>query len=199
MKKEKIIAKDNNEISKQLKWMRMFSSSSRNLGHGYDSEAKRGKLAISYEEDHPKIRESGLSLLEPEKPLQQKNDNRIREPKIAFKIDPKTVQKLAQWDQMKSERDFYYSKLKDIDHVLDVYKDASVDTLIQTIKEVLYLPPEKIAMVTDSGNVVIKGAEDDDFNQKENINANFLGDDDADLDFDFEGGTMNLLNDKLEL
>jgi anionic cell wall polymer biosynthesis LytR-Cps2A-Psr (LCP) family protein len=52
---------------------------------------------------------------------------------------------------MKSERDFYYQKVKDIDHILDVYKEASVDTLIQTIKEILYLPPDKIAMVTDSG------------------------------------------------
>ena len=52
---------------------------------------------------------------------------------------------------MKSERDFYYQKIKDIDHVLDVYKESSVETLIQTIKEILYLPPDKIAMVTDNG------------------------------------------------
>lgn len=94
---------------------------------------------------------------------------------MAFKYDPKTISKLAQFDQMKSERDFYYQKVRDIDHVLDVYKESSVETLIQTIKEILYLPPDKIAMVTDNGQVVIKGAYEDDFNQKENINANFLG------------------------
>lgn len=93
---------------------------------------------------------------------------------------------------MKSERDFYFSKLRDVDHFLDVYKDASVDSMIQAIKEILYLPPEKISMVTEGGKVVIKGKEDDQFDQKENINANFLNDEGEDgggnVGFNFGGG-----------
>ena len=103
---------------------------------------------------------------------------------------------------MKSERDFYFSKLRDIDHFLDVYKDSSVDTLIQTIKEILYLPPEKISMVTDTGKVVIKGKDDDQFDQKENINANFLNDEEGEnMGFSFDNNDdddINLMSDKMD-
>ena len=133
-------------------------------------------------------------------PQDQEEVNQIMKPRVSLDLDAKTVQKLAQFDLMKSERDFYFSKLRDIDHFLDVYKDSSVDTLIQTIKEILYLPPEKISMVTDTGKVVIKGKDDDQFDQKENINANFLNDEEGEnMAFSFDNNEdINLMSDKMD-
>lgn len=54
---------------------------------------------------------------------------------------------------LRSERDFYYSKLKDIDHIIDVYAESSVETLISNLKEILYMTPDKIAIVCEDGNV----------------------------------------------
>lgn len=93
---------------------------------------------------------------------------------------------------MKSERDFYFSKLKDIDQIIDVYKDTSVENLIQAVKEILYLPPEKIAIITDEGNVRIKGKNGEEFGNciahKDLMNFNFLEEGDGAFNFDFEGG-----------
>lgn len=121
-------------------------------------------------------------------------------------FDTKTIQKLAQYDLMKSERDFYFNKQKDVDHIIDVYKDTNVDSLIQAIKEILYLPPEKIAMISDEGNVLIKSKnEEEDVNRncfasKELMNFNFLDDQNDNQNFNFDDN-LNLMNDddKLDL
>jgi len=159
----------------------MFSGSSRDFGLNYNAKARRGS---------------------------DKSDSitdRIPIPGVTLDFDAKTIQKLAQFDLMKSERDFYFSKLRNIDHFLDVYKDASLEALVQGIKEILYLPPDRISMITDEGKVLVKEKEDDQFDQKENINANFLDEDiDGDEDeanggFHFETGELNLLSDKNDL
>lgn len=42
----------------------------------------------------------------------------------------------------KNERDFYFSKLKDIDHLLDVFQENSAENLINSIKNILYSLPD---------------------------------------------------------
>lgn len=41
----------------------------------------------------------------------------------------------------KNERDFYFSKLKDIDHLLDVCTENKTENLILQIKNILYSLP----------------------------------------------------------
>jgi len=90
-------------------------------------------------------------------------------------IERQKADKNPQLEILRSERDFYYSKLRDIDHVLDMYKGNSVEALMNTIREVLYLTPEKIVIVCEDGDIKIKNKiEENDENQKEN-----RGDDDG--------------------
>ena len=72
------------------------------------------------------------------------------------------VEKSPQFEIVKAERDFYYSKLKDIDHIIDVYKSSDTETLIKSIREVLYLQPEEIAIVCEDGSVKIKNRDNPD-------------------------------------
>lgn len=98
---------------------------------------------------------------------------------------------------MKSERDFYYNKLKDIDHVLDIYRDSSVDMLIQTIKDIIYISPDKIGIVNEQGRFVVKGDKET-FNENQNIKANFKEGTDSDLNpYSFEGN-INLMAEKMD-
>lgn len=68
-------------------------------------------------------------------------------------IERQKTEKNPQLEILRSERDFYYSKLRDIDHIIDVYKDTNVDTLIANIREVLYMTPDKLAIVCEDGNI----------------------------------------------
>lgn len=84
-------------------------------------------------------------------------------------IERQKADKNPQLEILRSERDFYYSKLRDIDHVLDMYKGNSVEALMNTIREVLYLTPEKIVIVCEDGDIKIKNKiEENDENTKEN-------------------------------
>jgi Microtubule-binding protein involved in cell cycle control len=79
----------------------------------------------------------------------------------------KTADKSPQIEVLKAERDFYYFKLRDIDHILDVYKDSSVETLINNIREILYMTPEKIAIVLEDGNIKIKNKNEEELKSGE--------------------------------
>lgn len=72
------------------------------------------------------------------------------------------VEKSPLFETVRSERDFYYSKLRDIDHVLDVFKGNDAETLIKSIREILYLLPEDKAIVCEDGTVKIKTRENED-------------------------------------
>jgi len=86
-------------------------------------------------------------------------------------IERQKADKNPQLEILRSERDFYYSKLRDIDHVLDMYKGNNVEALMNTIREVLYLTPEKIVIVCEDGDIKIKNKiEENDENTKENRN-----------------------------
>lgn len=76
-------------------------------------------------------------------------------------IERQKADKNPQLEILRAERDFYYSKLRDIDHILDVFQGNNIELLMNNIREVLYLTPEKIAIVCEDGNVKIKNKNDD--------------------------------------
>ena len=103
-------------------------------------------------------------------------------------IERQKADKNPQLEILRSERDFYYSKLRDIDHVLDMYKGNNVEALMNTIREVLYLTPEKIVIVCEDGDIKIKNKiEENEDASKENR------DDGAEMS---QG--MNMNNEKFE-
>lgn len=83
-------------------------------------------------------------------------------------IERQKADKNPQLEILRAERDFYYSKLRDIDHILDVYTGTSIENLMNNIREVLYLTPEKIAIVCEDGDIKIKNKNEDDIDDKEN-------------------------------
>ena len=83
-------------------------------------------------------------------------------------IERQKADKNPQLEILRAERDFYYSKLRDIDHILDVYTSNNVENLINNIREILYLTPEKIAIVCEDGDIKIRNKVDDDGKENEN-------------------------------
>lgn len=96
-------------------------------------------------------------------------------------IERQKADKNPQLEILRAERDFYYSKLRDIDHILDVFAGNNIELLMNNIREVLYLTPEKIAIVCEDGNVKIQNKNDDERgDNKENRDENLLFDQDFD-------------------
>ena len=75
-------------------------------------------------------------------------------------LEKQKFDKNPQLEVLKAERDFYYGKLKDIDHILELSKDNNVNVLINNIREVIYMLPEKITVVCEDGNVKIQNKND---------------------------------------
>lgn len=185
-KVSKLVSKEAEPIKKLLKWLKMFSGSNRNLGTGYKPDERRGGVVVDFSFLRGEIAEKRSNSKVKDETLKDKTNIGLKKPSVEYKMDSDSVKKLAHFDLLKSERDFYYSKLRDIDHLLDVCKDASAETLAQSIRELLYLPPEKIAMVSEEGKILIKTKENATFNKNQNINANFTGGESVGADFDFQ-------------
>lgn len=84
-------------------------------------------------------------------------------------IERQKADKNPQLEILRAERDFYYSKLRDIDHLLDVFTGTNVETLTNNIRELLYLTPEKIAIVCEDGDIKIRNKNESDMDAgKEN-------------------------------
>eukprot|EP01017_Pseudomicrothorax_dubius_P022316 TRINITY_DN2410_c0_g1_i2.p1 TRINITY_DN2410_c0_g1~~TRINITY_DN2410_c0_g1_i2.p1 ORF type:complete len:302 (-),score=62.82 TRINITY_DN2410_c0_g1_i2:157-1062(-) len=63
---------------------------------------------------------------------------------------------LEQLEVIKAERDFYFAKLRDIDQLIDLYRQSSVEELVSAIRDILYMTPEKVAIVGDDGTLRIQ-------------------------------------------
>eukprot|EP01016_Furgasonia_blochmanni_P026494 TRINITY_DN28125_c0_g1_i1.p1 TRINITY_DN28125_c0_g1~~TRINITY_DN28125_c0_g1_i1.p1 ORF type:complete len:328 (-),score=76.12 TRINITY_DN28125_c0_g1_i1:53-997(-) len=110
--------------------------------------------------------------------------------------DKHRFERNCQYDLLKSERDFFYSKLRDIDHMLDVFKEKDVDKLTQCIRDILYLTPERIAIVMEDGTLKIqtKSSDDDSSQSLSMINANVSLDSMDGMAGSARGGLANMNN-----
>jgi hypothetical protein len=189
-----MVSGDKAELLDLLQWLKVFSLSNRNLGQAYDPVNRRdGK------EPRFNFVEKIISRNQYNVPFKSSaNKENLGGGAHQYILDPKTIQKLAQYDVMKAEREFYYGKLKDIDHVLDVYRDSSVDMLIQTIKDIIYLSPDKIGIVSEEGRLVVKGDKETMFNEQQNIKANFQEGSESELNHYSFGENINLMTEKMD-
>lgn len=77
-------------------------------------------------------------------------------------------------DVLKAERDFYFSKLRDVDHLLDNFnRMKSCQELIDSIKNILYMTPEKTIFIEQDGTIRLENNQDNILNLK-NVNYNEL-------------------------
>lgn len=75
-------------------------------------------------------------------------------------------------DVLKAERDFYFSKLKDVDHLLDNFdRMKSCQELIDSIRNVLYMTPEKTIFIEQDGTIRLENNQDNILNLK-SVNYN---------------------------
>lgn len=193
---ERLVAGETSDLIELMAWFKIFSMSNRSLGERYNALERRGGKAPSFNYvEKMRSRQQNTSLSQ--NMGNKKNLNAAA--RSNFIMDPKTIQKLAHFDTMKGERDFYYSKLRDIDHVLDSYKDSSSELLIQTIRDIIYLSPDKIGVVDEDGHFVVKGNKDTRFDEHQNLNANFESTMEGELNaFDFNSN-LNLMSEKMAL
>jgi RP/EB family microtubule-associated protein len=195
---ERLISGEKVELASLLDWLKVFSLSNRNLGNNYDAISRRGGKEPNFNYvEKIKVRNQESDAVE--KSMNKENLFSSQRPAL-HNFDAKTVQKLAQYDLMKSEKEFYYSKLRDIDQVLDAFKESSVETLIQTIRDIIYLPAEKVGIVTEDGHFVIKGDIESRFDEANNIAANFIGGagDNELNDFNFNAN-IDLLAERMDM
>ena len=197
---ERLVAGDKSELLALLEWMRFFSLSNRNLGVNYDAVGRRdGKeLNKSF------VEKLKLKNQESDGVLMQTNKENMGG-RGGVSLDQKTLMKLAKYDLMKSERDFYYAKLRDIDQILDTFKDSNVDSIIQTIRDVIYLPQDTLGgLATNGSNFDFKseGKEGSRFEDNLNLNTNFIDDENNESEhvggFKFDSNT-NLLDNRMDL
>lgn len=184
-----MITGEKGELLELLQWFKVFSFSNRNLGQNYDPVLRReGKEPkFTFVEKLIARNQNNLAL------KAAPNKENIAAVQHQFILDPKTIQKLAHYDLMKSEREFYYNKLKDIDHVLDAYRDSSVEMLVQTIKDIIYISPDKIGIVNEQGRFVVRGDKEAAFNESANLRANFKEGGDSETNHYSFGDNVNLI------
>lgn len=71
-----------------------------------------------------------------------------------------SVGEIESFKKVRNERDFYYGKLRDIDHYLDVFdRDVGVETLAKYIRDIVYSMPEQEVRIEEDGEVIIRRKE----------------------------------------
>lgn len=178
---EKLVSGDRSELFTLLQWIHIFSFSTRNLGKGYDPTARRFGNEPTFtfvERIRSKNQETDFLLLQNAGSMKQEQlplSNKENQLNITsglggsnftqggvgsggaptgfrvMNLEMQVVQKLAHYDSLQKENEFYLNKLKEIDLVLDTFKNGTVEGIIQTIKDIINLPQEKLGFVTDDG------------------------------------------------
>lgn len=185
---ERLVSGDRADLFALLQWTHVFSFSTRNLGKGYDAVARRfgnepnfsfvDKIRAKNQETDSLLFQNSGSMKQETLPLQNKENKLNMASGVAgpgfipggvfgapsaggFRVanlESHIVQKLAQFDTIQKENEFYLNKLKEIDLVLDTFKNGTVEGIIQTIKEIINLPQEKIGFVTEDGRFQLFGS-----------------------------------------
>lgn len=158
---EALLSGDSTALFDLLYWFKISGMAQRNLGENYDAVGRREgqDFGTSFVEKL-KSRNAGLEAVgstQITNELSSANPSRQPGALNTSTLDSSTIKKLASYDLLKSERDFYYSKIRDIDQVLDTSKEtSSVSSLIQTLKDIIYMTPDKIGVVTEEGKFMVK-------------------------------------------
>lgn len=81
-------------------------------------------------------------------------------------------EKYMHYDVLKAEREFFFGKLRDIDHLLDNFdRNKQVNDLIGDIRNILYMTPDKTVTIGEDGTLKFEEAQENVVNIKE-INFN---------------------------
>jgi hypothetical protein len=54
---------------------------------------------------------------------------------------------------LRNERDLFFRMLSDIDHLLDVSQDESLETLVQKIRRIMFCPNEQEVIISEDGTI----------------------------------------------
>lgn len=185
---ERLVSGDRADLFGLLQWTHVFSFSTRNLGKGYDPVARRfgnepnfafvDKIRSKNQETDAFLLQNSGDMKQEALPLSNK-ENKLNMSAGAIglgfvpggvfgvpagggfrvaNLESQIVQKLAQFDTIQKENEFYLNKLKEIDLVLDTFKNGTVEGIVQTIKQIINLPQEKIGFVTEDGRFQLYGS-----------------------------------------
>ena len=77
-------------------------------------------------------------------------------------------EKQAHYDVLKAEREFFFGKLRDIDHLLDnLDEKKTVKELTLGIRSIIYMTPEKTVVIEQDGTIKLEENNDNILNIKE--------------------------------
>ena len=81
-------------------------------------------------------------------------------------------EKYMHYDVLKAEREFFFGKLRDIDHLLDNFdRNKQVKDLVGDIRNILYMTPDKTVTIGEDGTLKFEEVQENVVNIKE-INYN---------------------------
>lgn len=85
-----------------------------------------------------------------------------------FFLDKMKDEKQTHYDVLKAEREFFFGKLRDIDHLLDNFdKQKQIDELKVAIRNILYMTPEKFVVIKQDGTIDVEENNENILNMKD--------------------------------
>lgn len=77
-------------------------------------------------------------------------------------------EKYLHYDVLKAEREFFFGKLRDIDHLLDNFdRNKTMEEMVGAIRSVLYMTPNKIVVIGEDGSLKFEETNENILNLKE--------------------------------
>lgn len=94
--------------------------------------------------------------------IQKNSNSKSKPPKPPVEAqNPIFCSNFPSADLLSAERNFFFNKLKDIDHYLDVVnKENSIEDVIRNIREIIYNTPDKIIQINNDGTIKLEEATD---------------------------------------
>lgn len=81
-------------------------------------------------------------------------------------------EKYLHYDVLKAEREFFFGKLRDIDHLLDNFdRKGKVEEVVAAVRRILYNTPDKTIIIGEDGSLKFEGNNDQTLSLKE-VNYN---------------------------
>lgn len=72
-------------------------------------------------------------------------------------IEKNKEEKQMHYEVLRAERDFYFGKLRDIDHLLDNFdQNKTLEELIDSVRNIIYMTPEKTLVIEKDGTIKLE-------------------------------------------